>query len=141
MIKIIKANKTCHKKEVSKFNKKFREFLAPYCVGKPYNRFKGHYPQYLIQYNGKLVGSFLLGNMPEHRYICRFFIEEEYRGKGIGTKVLDEILNTMCSNKEGLCLAAEKNNTVAFNLYIRLGYKIYYEDEGTCCMMKPKLKR
>ena len=60
-----------------------------------------------------------------------FFINEinllkEYQGKGIGTKILSDILNNNLDRR--IILQVFKDNP-AINLYKRLGFKIYNETE------------
>lgn len=131
MIKIIKAKKQCHRKEVAQFNLKFIDSIQPYYQDRPYVRFKGRTNHYLIQYNGKSVGSFLFMSLGSYKCVCRLFIDKEYRRLGIGTKVFNFIHNSMCSNKDGVCLTVDKLNVGAREFYKKMGYgEPYYESEG-----------
>lgn len=51
-----------------------------------------------------------------------FIINENYRGKGLGTKVIKEIMEISKSNNCILGLWCEKNNVAALEFYNKLGF-------------------
>lgn len=69
---------------------------------------------------GKIVGSFLITNNHDTHLIDEIYLESDYRGKGIGTKVIKNIISSIDDN---VYLWVYKNNK-AVNLYKRLGFKI-----------------
>lgn len=59
-------------------------------------------------------------------FINEINLLKEYQGKGIGTKILSDILNNNLDRR--IILQVFKDNP-AINLYKRLGFKIYNETE------------
>ncbi|MHC5230030.1 GNAT family N-acetyltransferase [Enterococcus sp. LJL99] len=68
----------------------------------------------------------------------RLCVKKEYRGTGIGTKLLLEI--ERCASQDGFSNAVLSAEKTAVNFYQKLGYKInskeYYEDGIPCVQMK-----
>jgi len=58
-------------------------------------------------------------NFIEHNRIKRLVVDEEYRGKGIGKKLVPDYCNLVCTDK--------KRDAVRF--YQNLGFKIFFEDK------------
>jgi ribosomal protein S18 acetylase RimI-like enzyme len=58
-------------------------------------------------------------------YIYRFFIEPEYRNKGIGTEVLNKIIEYAKSKNKDIELDVVCRNRV-IELYRRMGFKTHY---------------
>ena len=75
--------------------------------------------------------------------IDNIFVEKEHRGKGIGTKLLEYIINYSKNNKIiNITLEVRASNTIAQNLYKKKGFievairKYYYGDEDALLMEK-----
>ena len=71
----------------------------------------------------------------DYIYLDDFSVTEQYRGQGIGTQLVNR---AEAYAKEiqisKISLHVEKSNTAAFNLYKKLGYRIYKE-QGTRLLM------
>lgn len=62
------------------------------------------------------------------------YLNSEYRGKGIGTKIIKNIID----NNHKVSLWVYKNNIKAISLYQRLNFKIDKEDEKRYYMIYSK---
>jgi ribosomal protein S18 acetylase RimI-like enzyme len=70
--------------------------------------------------NGVHVGRFLIESITDDYYtLWKVKIFEEFRGKGYGKKMLDEILSTF---KKDFYLYVRKDNIIAINLYLKFGF-------------------
>lgn len=70
-------------------------------------------------------------------------VKEEYRNKGIGTKLMEYIVKEAQNKKLiNITLEVRKSNTIAQKLYIKMGFKevairkYYYGDEDAILMEK-----
>ena len=70
-------------------------------------------------------------------------VKEEYRGKGIGTKMMSYLVSLAIENRvENITLEVRVSNTIARNLYKKFGFrevalrKFYYGDEDAILMEK-----
>lgn len=71
--------------------------------------------------NEKIIGSILIRNIKNGILLDEIFIEDKYRNKGIGTKVISNII---LKYQKNIFLWVYKDNIKAFNLYKKLGFKI-----------------
>jgi ribosomal protein S18 acetylase RimI-like enzyme len=63
-------------------------------------------------------------------YITMVIIDKKYRGKQIGKKLLNQLLNDLRSKGFLSCqLEVDKNNCVAYNLYSSFGFFKISEDD------------
>lgn len=74
--------------------------------------------------NKKIIGSILIKNIENGILIDEIFLEEEYRGKGIGTAVINDVVSFYQKN---IFLWVYKDNVKAVNLYKKLGFEINSE--------------
>ena len=74
----------------------------------------------IIIINNKKVGCLLLEKYEDGILINELYLDKNYRRKGIGTNILNNILN----NNSKVYLWVYKENTIALNLYKKLGFKI-----------------
>ncbi len=74
----------------------------------------------IIMINNKKIGCLLLEKYNDGILINELYIDKNYRKKGIGTNILNNILN----NNSKVYLWVYKENTLALNLYKKLGFKI-----------------
>ncbi len=88
---------------------------------------------YAIYFNNVLVGFFLLEKMNDYPYYLDYFaIFEEYQGTGIGTSVVEYIVNNIAKD-DGLLAEIEKvdssvpNTVKRWNFYKKTGFKKYDE--------------
>ncbi len=74
----------------------------------------------IIIINNKKVGCLLLEKYEDGILLNELYLDKNYRKKGIGTNILNNILN----NNSKVYLWVYKENTLALNLYKKLGFKI-----------------
>ena len=74
----------------------------------------------------KIVGCILLTNNDNGKLLDEIYLEEEYRNKGIGTKIIMDILN----NNDVVYLWVYKENEKAISLYKKLGFNVIEETES-----------
>lgn len=94
--------------------------------------FDKHLPsnEFQIIYNHKSrVGAYLLKDKSDHFWLEMILIDPAYQNLGIGTKLINGILNNTCSSTKPLRFSVIKGNP-AINLYKRLGFSIYGEDDN-----------
>ena len=88
--------------------------------------------------DGTPVGRYLLQKTPQSLRMVDFAILPERRGQGIGTQVLQQLIQSCATNGSVLSLRVEKNNRALY-LYKRLGFTIVSSDEISFEMeWKPK---
>ena len=80
----------------------------------------------LININGKICGCILVENKDDGVIIDELYLEEEYRNKGIGT----DLINNVITNNKIVYLWVYKLNVKAIRLYKRLEFKIIKETEN-----------
>ena len=80
--------------------------------------------------DNKIVGCILLKNNDNSKLLDEIYLEEEYRNKGIGTKIIMDILN----NNDVVYLWVYKENEKAISLYKKLGFNVIEETESRYCM-------
>lgn len=90
------------------------------------------YKMILIQ--DKVIGCFLIRNENDTVLLDEVYLDSEYRGKGIGTKIIKDIID----NNHKVSLWVYKNNIKAISLYQRLNFKIDKEDEKRYYMIYSK---
>jgi len=81
---------------------------------------KGSY--FLSLKNPELVAS-LYVKLWEGQYVIRdVFVKESERGKGLGRKIMSEILAFLLPKKKKIVLYVDPQNKIAKNLYLSLGF-------------------
>ena len=78
--------------------------------------------------NGTPIGRHLLQKTPQGFRMVDFAILPEWRGQGIGTQVLQQLIQSTAATESIFTLRVEKNNR-ALHLYKRLGFTIVSSDE------------
>ena len=81
------------------------------------------------------VGYFLLLTEGEKLELDGFFIFREFQGKGIGTKVLEYVDSVAKEQNKDVFLCVFAKNDRAINLYLRNGFKIVENINGTRYIM------
>ena len=79
----------------------------------------------------------LVYNNPEYEtvpakrlYLPRLVVKKGYRGEGYGKAILQDVLSiAKVKGYSEIVLGVDCDNTVAINLYKKLGFSIYEEDE------------
>ncbi len=100
----------------------------------------------VIEINGELIGSiwgrkFLseekgYGFFDEDTPEISMAIKNEYRNKGLGTKLIEEIIEIYKDvGVKALSLSVDKQN-LAFKLYTKQGFSIFSETETSVSMIK-----
>ena len=80
---------------------------------------------YKIMFNNEMVGFIGTKNYPKELYLYRFYIDEKYRNKGIGTIALNQIIGMAKKQDKDMSLEVMGEN-IARDLYERLGFKTHY---------------
>lgn len=80
---------------------------------------------YKIMFENQMVGFIGIKNNEREIYLYRIFIDNKYRGKGIGTIALNKIIDMAKEQNKDISLEVMENN-IARKLYERLGFKTQY---------------
>jgi GNAT superfamily N-acetyltransferase len=87
----------------------------------------------IIAYDGKLIGTIAAIESEDCIDIGQFFILPDYQRRGIGTYLLQSILNKADRSGKNVTLKFLKNNPVK-TLYVRNGFRVVDTDEILCHM-------
>ena len=79
-----------------------------------------------IVVDNKTVGCLLLTKKDDGKLLDEIYLEEEYRNRGIGTKILKEVI----SSNDIVYLWVYKENIQAISLYKKLGFIVIDETES-----------
>ncbi len=84
------------------------------------------------EHNSRIIGFLLLMDRGRAAQLRYFLIEPEYRGIGLGSKLLNLYLDFLreCGYRESYLWTTHELTTAAF-LYKRLGFKLTEEKEST----------
>lgn len=83
----------------------------------------------IIKSNNEIIGVFTnYINENNESVISLFYIDKNYQGKGIGTKILKDQLEFDKQNKRNTILQVYKENPAQF-LYKKVGFEIYQETD------------
>ena len=100
---------------------------------------------YYFEYieDGKIIGYVKYLVMYDKMEIENIFVEEQYRGKGIGTKLMSYLISKAIEKQVvNITLEVRISNEIARNLYKKFGFrevalrKFYYGDEDGILMEK-----
>ena len=80
---------------------------------------------YKIIYKNEMVGFIVIKNHEKEIYLYRFFIDEKYRGQGIGTIALNKLIDMAKEQDKDMSLEVSGYN-IAKDLYERLGFKTHW---------------
>lgn len=80
---------------------------------------------YKIMCKNEMVGFIGIKNYEKEIYLYRFFIDEKYRGQGIGTIALSKLIEMAKEQDKDMSLEVIGEN-IARDLYERLGFKTHY---------------
>ena len=87
---------------------------------------------WVCEHENKMIGFLLLMDRGESAQLRYFLIEPEYRGIGLGKKLMSMYMDFLyeCRYKESYLWTTDELSTAAF-LYKRLGFKLTEEKETT----------
>lgn len=87
---------------------------------------------WVCEHDGRMIGFLLLMDRGKAAQLRYFLIEPEYRGVGLGSKLLSMYMDFLreCGYKESYLWTTHELSTAAF-LYKRLGFKLTEEKEST----------
>ena len=80
---------------------------------------------YKIINNDNMIGFIGIKNYEKQIYVYRFFIDEKYRGRGIGTIALNKMIDIAKQQDKDMTLEVSGYN-MAKDLYERLGFKTHW---------------
>lgn len=80
---------------------------------------------YKIMFENEMIGFIGIKNNEKEIYLYRIFIDNKYRGKGIGTIALNKIIDMAKEQNKDMSLEVMENN-IARKLYERLWFKTQY---------------
>lgn len=80
---------------------------------------------YKIMFNNEMIGFIGIKNYEKEIYLYRFFIDERYRGQGIGTIALNKLIYMAKEQDKDMSLEVMGKN-IAKDLYERLGFKTHW---------------
>ncbi len=89
----------------------------------------------VVKENNEIIGYGGMWHVINEGHITNIAVKNEYRRKGIGSKIIDELIN-IAKEKEmiGITLEVRTSNNIAQNLYKKKGFiiegirKEYYDD-------------
>ena len=85
-----------------------------------------HYLIYLD--NDKILGYLNYYLIYDRVEIANFYVLEEYRNNGIGSKLLDCLINNI--DYSNITLEVNETNDIAVNLYLKKGFKKVAKRDG-----------
>ncbi len=88
-------------------------------------KFQDNEEYFKIMFENEMVGFIGIKNYKNEIYLYRFFINEKYRNKGIGTVILNQIIDIAKKENKDMSLEVIGEN-IARDLYERLGFKTHY---------------
>ena len=86
--------------------------------------YQAHYPHArfdIIELNGEPIGRFYVATMEDEVRLMDIALLPEWRGRGIGSKLIDELLASARTSNRSVSLHVEPDNP-ARRLYLRLGF-------------------
>jgi ribosomal protein S18 acetylase RimI-like enzyme len=107
-----------------------------YFKNRSYEVIKNHLVTNLMYLNGEAVGYSHLDVDGDQIWfgIC---IADSCRGKGLGEKLINHtLLQASKNNVKKILLSVYKDNSVAINLYTKVGFKVFKETEKSFFMVK-----
>jgi GNAT superfamily N-acetyltransferase len=87
---------------------------------------------WVCEHNDRMIGFLLLMDRGQAAQLRYFLIEPEYRGIGLGSKLLSLYMDFLraCGYRESYLWTTHELSTAAF-LYARLGFRLTEEKEST----------
>ena len=89
---------------------------------------QNNYLIYVAKYNNQNIGYISGLLVSDDLNILNLGIDERYRNRGFGYQLLNHLIeNTRKIKSTNIFVELRKANTLAFNLYLRRGFKVYSE--------------
>lgn len=85
--------------------------------------------RFLIKYLDKKIGWLMCEENEKNIDLCQIFIHPEYQGKGIGSKIINNLIIIAKDKNKEIILDVLKSNYKAKEFYLKLGFKVYNETE------------
>lgn len=82
---------------------------------------------YVLEVNNNIVGTISKWDNKGEITLVNFYIKEEYRNKGYGTKLLQKIINNINTNY--CVLSVYKDNQRALEFYYKFGFKFIQKED------------
>jgi len=101
--------------------------------------YQQNYPEadwLVMMHDGENIGRLYLERLPDQHRIIDIAFLPEYRGRGLGTALLRDLLDEAAAAGKDMSIHVEKNNP-AMRLYRRLGFATV-EDKGLYDLMRWK---
>jgi ribosomal protein S18 acetylase RimI-like enzyme len=98
---------------------------AHYC-----DRLKGSYTpesSRIIARGGQDIGWIQVLERPQELNLAQFHILDGHRGTGIGTRLMEQLLERAALENKAVSLSSPRNNPV-INFYKRLGFQVHKDD-------------
>jgi len=87
---------------------------------------QNNYLIYVAKYNNQNIGYISGLLVSDDLNILNLGIDERYRNRGFGYQLLNHLIeNTRKIKSTNIFVELRKTNKLAFNLYLRLGFKVY----------------
>jgi len=90
-----------------------------------YDYLKNHYFSFLYFFENECIGYSHLDE-DEGKIWLGIIVFDDYVGKGFGQEILSRTLSEF---GDEIYLSVDKENKVAFNLYKKFGFSIFFEDD------------
>jgi ribosomal protein S18 acetylase RimI-like enzyme len=84
----------------------------------------GAYLASIIECEGRATGGLLLESKPDSIYIHELQVLPEYQGRGLGTAVVQQVIQQGASRGVAVTLSVVAANARAKQLYERLGFEV-----------------
>ncbi|QMS85269.1 GNAT family N-acetyltransferase [Candidatus Xianfuyuplasma coldseepsis] len=91
----------------------------------------------VIENEGNVIGFYQLSVHPDKINLTEIHIKPEFRGRGIGSELINAFITGARNQRKRLTLGSFKSNTRATELYHRLGFTIF-DETATHYMMEIK---
>jgi RimJ/RimL family protein N-acetyltransferase len=97
-------------------------------------------PWFIITFDSKPIGTISIHELAEHTRFGEFYLLDEYRNKGIGSRILEEFLVECDEKSKCVVLEYLKWNPVG-SLYKRYGFEVTSESDIHYFMKRKPKKR
>ena len=88
----------------------------------------------IIESEGRAVGGLMVESKPDSVYVRELQVLPEYQGRGIGTRVVGNLIEQAAANGLHVTLSVVPANPRARDLYEKLGFKVTVMDAQFICM-------